>query len=87
MDGAVRIRHVDDITLMGREAAAFHGEGRFPLLCIAAHGLVNHDGMDIFFLNGLLSHDPGAVHSAFEAAVLKEILFSLRSQPLRNEAP
>lgn len=38
---------------------------------VTAHGLVNHDGVHVFFLDGLTAHDAGVRHISFKAAVLQ----------------
>lgn len=75
LDIAVRIRHVDDVAGSRMECASFHREIRAALFRIPAHGLVNHDSVDIFFGHGAVTHFADRIHVAVERGILEEMLF------------
>lgn len=54
---------------MSLKGAALHSKRTGAFFGISAHGLVDHDGLGVFFLYRRRTHGPHLIHGAFEVAV------------------
>ncbi|UQT40479.1 hypothetical protein M5E89_06065 [Acidaminococcus intestini] len=81
---AFRVGYINDIAFMNHKGSPDHGKSTLAFFRIAAHGLIDHDSLRIFFLDCFRAHQARFIHGAFQTAVRKgNTIFAFNNGPFR----